>query len=424
MGYKMIDNRGINFSKNKKIHAALDIGNSKIACMIAQGAQNNNVQIKVLGFGQHVSMGFTQGKVTNLLKLSNAIASSVESAEKMAGFPIKHLNCNINGGNPKTILTRKSIPIKSNNISNEDLNKVLKHDREFNLSNFTLLNRNVVRFLTDDNFEVENPIGLKSNNLSVEMNNILVDKDVISNISKTIELCHLSVNNYYITPEVSGISTMIREERENSAIVIDIGAHITSIGVYLRSKLIYSDSISLGGIHITSDIVKGLGTESNEAEKIKILNGSVEISDLDDYSLLNIKIISENGELISHEIPRSMLIAIIRPRVEEILEIIHARLKKIDPQIDKISRVILTGGTSKLIGISTVAKKIFNCNVRIGKPIGLIGVPDIAQSPEFTCLTGLMLKSFQEKPKSILHSFTNQFSSRFQKIGSWFKENL
>ena len=133
---------------------------------------------------------------------------------------------------------------------------------------------------------------------------------------------------------------MIREERENSAIVIDIGAHITSIGVYLKTKLIYSDSISLGGIHITSDIVKGLGTESNEAEKIKILNGSVEISDLDDYSLLNIKIISENGELISHEIPRSMLIAIIRPRVEEILEIIHARLKKIDPQIDKISRVI------------------------------------------------------------------------------------
>ena len=119
-----------------------------------------------------------------------------------------------------------------------------------------------------------------------------------------------------------------------------------------------------------------------------------------------------------------MLIAIIRPRVEEILEIIHARLKKIDPQIDKISRVILTGGTSKLIGISTIAKKIFNCNVRIGKPIGLIGVPDIAQSPEFACLTGLILKSFQEKPKSILHSFTNQFSSKFQKIGSWFKENL
>ena len=110
------------------VSAALDIGNSKIACMIAQ-AQNNDVQVKVLGFGQHVSMGFTQGKVTNLLKLSNAIAQAVERAEKMAGFPISELNCNINGGHPKTILSRKSIPIKSNNISNEDVNKVLKNDK-------------------------------------------------------------------------------------------------------------------------------------------------------------------------------------------------------------------------------------------------------------------------------------------------------
>ena len=119
-----------------------------------------------------------------------------------------------------------------------------------------------------------------------------------------------------------------------------------------------------------------------------------------------------------------MLIAIIKPRVEEILEIIFARLKKIDPQIDKINRVILTGGTSKLVGISNIAKNIFNCNVRIGKPIGLIGVPDIAQSPKFSCLTGLILKGFQEKPKSILNSLTNQFGMRFEKIGSWFRENL
>ena len=197
-------------------------------------------------------------------------------------------------------------------------------------------------------------------------------------------------------------------------------------GVFFILATVFSiyESISLGGIHITSDIVKGLGTESNEAEKIKILNGSVETNDLDDYSKLNIQIISENGELISHEIPRSMLIAIIKPRVEEILEIIFSRLNKIDPQIDKINRVIITGGTSQLVGISNIAKNIFNCNVRIGKPIGLIGVPDIAQSPKFTCLTGLILKSFQEKPVSIFQTFSDKFASKFQRINSWFKDNL
>ncbi len=420
----MNKNEVIRFRKNKKIHAALDIGNSKIACMIAQGAQNNDVQIKVLGFGQHVSNGLTQGKVTNLLKLSNAIAKAVESAEKMAGFSISHVNCNINGGSPKTLLTKKTISIKSNVISKDDVNKVIKNEEKNEFNNYHLLNRNIVRFLTDSNFEVENPIGLQSNTLTAEMNNVFVEKDLMSNIIKTIELCHLSVKNFYINPEVSGISTMIREERENSAIIIDIGANMSSIGVYLKNKLIYSDNIPLGGIHITSDIVKGLGTESNEAERIKIISGSTESNDLDDFSLIKIQIISETGELISHEIPRSMLIAIIKPRIEEIFEIILGRLNKIDPEIKKISRVILTGGTANLVGITNVAKKIFNCNVRIGKPIGLIGVPDIAQSPNFSCLTGLILKSFHEKKTSFAISFKNLIDTKFKSLNSWIKENI
>ncbi len=409
---------------NKNIHAALDIGNSKISCMIAQGASNNSVQIKVLGFGQHVSMGLTQGKVTDLSKLSEAIAKAVEHAERMAGFPIENINCSINGGKPITKVSKNTVTIKSSEILNEDLNKVVKYDKNLNLENYLLLNRNVIRFLIDNNFEVENPVGLKSKSLSVEMNNIFVNKDVISNITKTIELCHLSVKNFFITPEVSGIATMIREERENGAIVIDIGANITSIGIYLKNKLIFSDSIPIGGIHVTSDIVKGLGTESNEAEKIKIMHGSVESNELDNFEKIDITIISESGELIPHKIPRSMLTAIIKPRVEEIFEIIHQRLKKVDPEITYINRLILTGGTSNLPGISNLAKKLFECNVRIGKPLGLIGVPDIAQSPTFSCLSGLILKSFQEKPNSFLKTFKTEFNSKLHEIKSWFQENL
>ena len=119
-----------------------------------------------------------------------------------------------------------------------------------------------------------------------------------------------------------------------------------------------------------------------------------------------------------------MLIAIIKPRIEEIFEIIDGRLKKIDPEITYINRMVLTGGTSNLPGISNLAKKIFNCNVRIGKPLGLIGMPDIAQSPTFSCLSGLILKSFQEKPKSILKTFKTQFGSKLDGIRSWFNENL
>ena len=420
----MNQNSKNSFTTNKDIHAALDIGNSKISCMIAQGASNNSVQIKVLGFGQHVSMGLTKGKVSDLSKLSDSIAKAVESAERMAGFPIDNVNCNINGGRPSTKLSSNTINIMSQHIKDEDVSKALKINKSSSKDNYILLKKNVVRYLIDNNFEVENPIGLKSKTLTVQTNNIYVDKDVLSNLKKTIELCHLSINNFYITPEASGIATMIKDERENGTIVIDIGANITSVGFFLRNKLIYSDFISLGGIHITSDIVKGLGTESNEAEKIKIMHGSLETTESDDFIKIKIPIISEDGELISHEIEKSMLIAIIKPRVEELFEIILNRLEKYYSDISKIERVVLTGGTSNLNGITHVAKKIFNCNVRVGKPLGLIGVPDIAQSPTFCCLSGLILKSFHEKDSSFFKSFRNKFSNKIETIKSWFNENL
>ena len=203
-----------------------------------------------------------------------------------------------------------------------------------------------------------------------------------------------------------------------------MGANITSVGIFLKNKLIFTDFIGLGGIHITSDIVKGLGTESDEAEKIKIMHGSLDTTESDDFVKIKIPIISENGELISHEIPKSMLMAIIKPRVEEIFEIIFKRLEKVNSEILNFERLVLTGGSANLIGIIPIAKNIFNCNVRIGKPLGLIGVPDIAQSPSFCCLSGLILKSFQDKDNSLFKSFKNQLSTKIDEIKAWFHNNL
>ena len=236
---------------------------------------------------------------------------------------------------------------------------------------------------------------------------------MISNLNKSIELCHLTVNQFYTTPEINGISTMIKEERDHGAIIIDIGASLTSIGIYLKDSLIYSSFIKIGGIHITSDLVKGLGTESEEAEKLKILHGSAEINQLDDFKNINVNIINEKGELTSHNFPKSMLIGIIKPRVEEIFELVIENLNNSFPEYIKISKLIITGGTSNLHGISNVAKSYFKCDIRIGKPIGLLNAPDLIQSPSFSCLTGLVLKSSREQNDSGLHSIFKKFKDFF-----------
>ena len=382
--------------------------------MIGQSVDNNNIQIKVLGFGQHISMGLNKGEVIDLSKLSDAISNAVEKAEEMAGFRISNINCNISGGLPFTKVTSDSLQIYNNQIKKEDVLNLLNLDKhKSKYKDYVQLRRKPKAFKIEDNKEVENPVGLKSKTLTLEAINTYVNENVIANLNKSIELCHLTVNQFYITPEINGISTMIKEERDLGAIIIDIGASLTSIGIYLKDSLIYSSVIKIGGIHITSDLVKGLGTESEEAEKLKILHGSAETNQLDDFKKIDIKIINEKGELTSHNFPKSMLIGIIKPRVEEIFELIIENLKNSFPEYSKISKVIITGGTSNLHGISNIAKSYFNCDVRIGKPIGLLNAPDLIQSPNFSCLVGLVLKSSREQNKNGFYSFVNKLKKIF-----------
>ena len=128
---------------------------------------------------------------------------------------------------------------------------------------------------------------------------------------------------------------------------------------------------------------------------------------------IDINLINEKGELTSQNFPKSMLIGIIKPRVEEIFELVIQNLKISYPDYTKISKVIITGGTSNLHGISNIAKSYFKCNIRIGKPIGLLNAPDLLQSPSFSCLTGLVLKSSREQNNSGLFSFLKKIKEFF-----------
>ena len=382
--------------------------------MIGQSVDNNNIQIKVLGFGQHISMGLNKGEVTDLLKLSDAISKAVEKAEEMAGFRISNITCNISGGLPFTEITSDNILITDDLIKKDDVLNLLNLDEhKLKYKDYIQLRREPIVFKIENDQEVNNPVGLKSKTLTLEAINTYVNENVITNLNKSIELCHLTVNKFYITPEINGISTMIKEERDLGSIIIDIGASLTSIGIYLKDNLIYSNVIKIGGIHITSDLVKGLGTESEEAEKLKILHGSTELNQLDDFKNIDVKIINERGELTSHNFPKSMLIGIIKPRVEEIFELVIKNLNNSFPEYSKISKVIITGGTSNLYGISNIAKSYFKCNVRIGKPIGLLNAPDLIQSPSFSCLVGLVLKSSREQNNIKFYSFFKKLIKYF-----------
>ncbi len=411
-------------NKSKNIFTVIDVGNSKISCLIGTSVKTNDIQIKALGFGQHASLGMANGHVTDMKEIANSIARAVEGAETMAGFPINNVSCSLSGGRPITKIVRNNLKIENGRVQESDIIKILKVKNFPQINDYEILSSSIIKYYLDNKTSVDNPIGIYTNYLTVEISYTYGQKSVIKNLSSAINLCHLSIEKFYICPEASGISTMVQDERINGAVIIDLGANITSFGVFFNNKIVYSDSIPIGGLHITSDIVRGLGTKSEDAEKLKILHGSTLPNDADEYINLDVPIISDHGDIVNQKIPKAMLTAIIKPRVEEIFELILDRLTQLKPNLNYIDKVVLCGGGANLNNIRELASKYFKSNVRIGRPIGFINLPEIVQTPTFACLTGLLIKNLEKEkiynPKKMDIGIFNYFG----KLGNWFDQNL
>ena len=413
-----------NIKRSNDIFAVIDIGNTKVSSLIGTSAKNNDVQVKVLGFGQHASLGITNGIVTDMKEIANSIAKAVEGAETMAGFPINKVTCSLSGGRPITKVTRGKLKIENGQVMKSDIAKIQKMNKPKLIENYKFLSSSVIKYYIDNNTPVDNPIGIHTDNLFIEISNIYGQKRVIENISSAIDLCHLSIDKFIICSEASGVSTLSEDERLNGAIVIDLGGNVTSIGVFINNKIIFSDSIPIGGVHITSDIVRGLGTKSEDAEKIKILYGSALSNETDEYTKIEVPIISDEGEIIDQEIPKAMLTAIIKPRIEEIFELVKERLTFLTLSASSINKVILCGGGANLNNVRELASSYLNTNVRIGRPIGLVDIPEIVHTPTFSCLTGLLIKSLQQEKLLISNKMNSGLFNYFGRISDWLDENL
>ena len=410
--------------KTTNIFTVIDIGNNKVSCLIGTSVKTNDVQVKVLGFGQHASIGISNGLITNMNEIANSIARAVEGAETMAGFPIEKVVCSLSGGRPITKIIRNQLKIDSGRVMKSDLIKIHKINDLIGIDNYTPLSVTPIKYYIDKNSPVDNPIGMHTDNLTLDTSITYGKKNVMQNFASAIELCHLFAEKFIISPEASGMSTMTKDEREHGAIVIDLGGNITSIGVFINDKIVFSDSIRIGGIHITSDIVRGLGTKSEDAEKIKILYGSALSNETDEYTGIEIPIISDEGEIINQQIPKAMLTAIIKPRIEETFELVKERLNYFKRNSNFSNKVVLCGGGANLNNIREFASTFLETNVRIGRPIGLIGLPEIVQTPTFSCLAGLLIKSLEGEKFPIEQQMNLGLFNYLGRIGNWFDKNL
>ncbi|MBL28745.1 MAG: cell division protein FtsA [Rhodospirillaceae bacterium] len=405
--------------------AALDIGSNKICCFIA--VDDGEGVLRVTGVGHQVSKGIRAGAVVDMDEAEATIRSVVHAAESMAGETIQGVILNLSGGYPACHTLGVQVAIDGHEISEADMRRVLAQtDVPEEPNGRAVLHALPVGYSIDGTRGIRDPRGMFGERLGVDILVVTATTGVLRNLTNTVSRCHLEVETVVLSPYASGLATLVDDELNLGATVVDMGGGTTTIAAFLDGEVIHVDSIPVGGSHVTSDIARGLSTPMIHAERMKTLYGSAMASPTDERQLIDVPPVGETEAVSPNHVPRSMLIGIIKPRIEETLELVKKRLA--DSGIAKVAtqRTVLTGGASQLAGLRDVATQILESQVRIGRPSRLRGLADATGGPAFATCSGLLTYAVRERNEIALRGRTELKGpgGRIGRLGQWLRENF
>lgn len=400
--------------------AALDIGSSKVCCAIAKILSGGNFE--VLGVGQQLSSGVKSGVVIDMEEVITSIVNAVHSAEKMADVTIRDIIVSVNGPHLKSLNFAVEMNVSGHPIDDTDIRRVLLQARTARENkSFQALHTVPTGYALDGAKGIRDPRGMYGDRLCVSIHTLLSKISPLYNLNTCVARSHLEVAGLVAAPYASGLACLVPDEMELGVVLIDMGGSTTSFSIFHEGQLRYSDCIPIGGAHVTMDIARGTSTTLINAERLKTLYGSAIPSVADDREMIVVPLVGEKKGESTNQMPRSVLVSIIRPRIEEIFEYVRDRLvtSGVDPSIGR--RVVLTGGASQLAGVREVASMVLGRSIRLGKPFHL-GNSEFSQDPSFTTCAGL-LSYGQAEHLSYLHALSTKKPKRIlTQIGSLFKQ--
>lgn len=406
--------------------AALDVGSTKVCCFIARVAAGKGA--KIVGIGHQVSNGIRTGAIVDMDAAEACIRSTVESAEKMAGENIRRVIVNLSAGDPTSRLVAHDISIAGHQVGDADLRRILDPGTlsKERPGNRELVHSIAVGYSIDGCRGVRDPRGMFGERLGVNLHTVSASAGAVRNLVTCISRCHLGVETKVVSPYASALACLVEDEKKLGVTCIDMGGGTTSIAVFFDGELVHIDSLPIGGVHVTNDIARGLSTPLAHAERMKTLYGSAIPSPSDEHELITVPPIGEKISADTGQVPRSMLIGIIRPRLEETFEMVRARLQ--EAGFEKVAgrRVVLTGGASQLPGAGDLAAMILDKQVRIGRPKPMEGLTEAVGGPAFATTAGLLiyaLNDLADAPEGVYRP-TEEPNGRFGRLGQWLRENF
>jgi cell division protein FtsA len=425
-------------SERRNIFAALDIGSSKISCLIAETLAPKHKMpggterptLRVIGLGHQLSRGVRAGAIINVDEAERAIRLSVDAAERMAQRSISEVHVNVSGGRPQSTCFTGQCAVSGSAVSPRDVDcAIASAISQISPARRTVLHLAPIQYQLDDVRGIASPLGMHGEGLSVELGVVTAESAHLRNLALAVERAHLSVAGYVIAPYAAGKAVLAEDEMALGTILIEMGGATTSISIFHEGSLVFADSVAIGGMHVTHDIARGLSTTVAHAERMKNLWGSALSTNADERELLSVPLLGERGVDTVHKVPRSVLTGIIRPRVDEIFEMVRARLDRCPVAHLGGQRVVLSGGASQLAGVREVAAMWLGKQVRLGMPFAPSGLPDAGRNPGFSVALGLLAYAMKPDPHCAMPARSAERLAQAQqgyvkRVGRWIADSF
>lgn len=406
--------------KQSDIYVGLDIGTTKVACVIVR--KNSDNTLDILGAGKSKSSGIRKGVVINIDSTVNSIREAVSAAEKIAGVEVKSVCAGIAGGHIKSFNSRGIIAVKNREVTQKDIERVIESASAVDIPlGSEVLHVIPQQYILDGQSEIKYPIGMNGIRLEVDVHIVTGAVSSAKNILKSCEKAGISVDDIVLEQLASSEAILSEDEKEIGVCLIDGGGGTTDMAVFKKGAVCHTAVLQLGGNNFTRDLSIGLNTPESEAEKLKIKYGSVWLPD----TIEDTVDVPSVGGRPPRKVSRPVLTQILQARCEELFQMFLGELQK--KQLIEFlgAGIVVTGGISNLEGIEQLAQSIFEMPVRVGKPYNIFGLTDLVDDPIYATGVGLAIyaaKRGHQQVKISKGSDEKVFSNVLARMKSWFGE--
>lgn len=378
-------------AKPEETFIGLDIGSTKVCCIVGL-LEEGAAMPSIIGVGVAPTTGMRKGVVVDVEETVTSITAAVDEAERISGTTIDRATISIDGAHVASLNSKGTIAVgrADQEIGIEDLRRAEEAATAVQLApNREILQVFPRSYTVDGQSNIKDPVGMNGVRLEVDTHIITGASPAIKNLNRSIYQAGIDIEGQVLVPLAAARAVLTKRQKELGVALVDIGGGTTGIAVFEEGDVLYSSVLPVGAGHITNDLAIGLRTSIEIAEKIKLKYVNAHPGKVSSTEKLRIEELQSDEMVVS----RRELNRIVGARLDEIMQMIKAELKKVRKDGMLPAGIVLTGGGAKMAGIAELAKEALGLPVAIGKPEGLSGIADKVNDPAFATPVGLMIEN-------------------------------